>query len=252
MIEKHPTEESSTVCPSCKVPVNFNSDGEQLYQHYKACLLRKLADKQLAKKQRTKELIEAGVIEPKAVALVCQDCGKVFDAKHKLTRHVEDVHAMRFKFACEKCEYVTNVKQAMQKHERTHLRKDGLEIDEQNRSLYIYCHICAKRFTCPSFFKTHMRLKHQEGDIVFYSCDECDERFPAKSLVKKHKIVKHSDDPAYECDVCGYRGMGHELKAHKATHLAPKFPCNFCGKSLKSKASLDAHSRIHTGENPFM
>ena len=40
-------------------------------------------------------------------------------------------------------------------------------------------------------------------------------------------------------------------KVHEKVHEEPKFECSFCKKRVKTKETLEAHERYHTGEKPF-
>ena len=54
------------------------------------------------------------------------------------------------------------------------------------------------------------------------------------------------------CEHCDYiTDSNAKLKAHMRRHLDPEFKCSYCGKMLKTKKSLEAHEREHTGEKPF-
>ena len=84
-----------------------------------------------------------------------------------------------------------------------------------------------------------------------FRCEECNLSWKTRLGLHRHKIANHSTDPKYECHICGYRSLSADLKLHLATHEAPKLSCDVCGKLLRTKATLQAHMRIHTGANPY-
>ena len=86
-------------------------------------------------------------------------------------------------------------------------------------------------------------------DLVPAVCPDCGITFENLNRMQYHRRKEHN---SLHCEHCDYSCTNkHSLHLHSAKHFAPKFKCSYCEKMLKSKKSLLAHERDHTGERPF-
>ena len=56
-------------------------------------------------------------------------------------------------------------------------------------------------------------------------------------------LIQKQPEGGYKCIVCGHSNhVKRDLKRHAETHIeTPGYPCNFCGKQLKNRNSLNTH-----------
>lgn len=93
---------------------------------------------------------------------------------------------------------------------------------------------------------------------VRVDCPHCKKIYNKKSL-RRHIDRVHADivsdnKKLYECTICN-KNFNHEfnLKDHiKSMHeTKTEFICDTCGKSLKSRTSLQEHNKLHTDDRPY-
>ena len=131
-------------------------------------------------------------------------------------------------------------------HQRVHMREQGLSEAEAKTKLYHFCDVCGKKVSSRTNLDMHKRNMHNPIPVA---CPVCGVIFPNKPKMKRHYNKEH--DPK-QCELCEYKTINNaELKNHMKKHADPQFQCSFCEKKLKSKNSLEAHERDHTGERPF-
>ena len=136
-------------------------------------ILRSLLDKtnhHINKKQLNEENVQL------EGTFVCVKCNKKFGNKRNLTRHMDILHAGRFKFYCDQCKKgfsdSTNYKNHMNKHAGVLYR----------------CTVCTK-----TFYNQHSRDYHMSVHTGVYrlTCDMCGKGFNGKMKYDKH-ISQHS------------------------------------------------------------
>ena len=133
----------------------------------------------------------------------------------------------------------------MKAHKKMHMREDGFEVETTSKACY--CDICGKKMASPVVLANHKREVHNPVPVA---CSVCGIVFPSQSKLRTHYDKVHNPK---QCDYCEYKtGSTNALKNHMAKHAEPKFKCTYCGKMYKSKISLEAHERDHTGERPFV
>ena len=76
--------------------------------------------------------------------------------------------------------------------------------------------------------------------------------FTNRTNLRRHKARTHPKDTSKQCNICGYQAADNTgYIMHQRVHKEGEFICRFCAKAVKSKQTLMAHERSHTGENPF-
>ena len=145
----------------------------------------------------------------------CDDCGKEFNRKFNLERHIETVHLNMFK----------------KEHK---------------------CDICEKAFGRRDVLQRHVLLIHLSPKK--FKCQKCDMSFANKENLKRHFESNHHENRPHVCDQCG-KAFGHQctLRVHmENVHENVKpFKCGICDKSFGQKGHLDRHVKaIHENSRP--
>ena len=234
---------TAATCASCAEDVEFGANPDVFATHFLTCVNNKGRVRRLKAKERKQELLKAGKLA--ANSFQCEACGKTLKSKKELKDHTIVAHTKQYPYNCEHCDFRTVVKQSFQKHQLIHIRAET-----EDASLFVFCHICAKRFTDKGVLGTHIRNVHDKNYRI-RKCPECPEEFRSYPSYQRHIITKHSTDPKYQCPQCPFRGAPSDLRTHMEHHEPPKFKCGECGKALRTQNSLISHQRIHSGENPF-
>ena len=145
------------------------------------------------------------------------------------------------------------------------------------------CEICLKVISSSANLKTHMILKHAEGDEGNYKCLSCNKGFIrlcdlnnhkqghngsqrklnqhfkckcSRKFVSIEKLLRHQkihEEKPFACQSCGFRTSTNSLlDNHVKIHNEElSVECSFCDKKFRHKNSKVQHERVHTGEKPF-
>lgn len=231
-IKVHSGEDFVADCPSCKKELSFLENPKELDKHYKECYREK--QKSQNKKNSESALTKGGH--------QCSECGKICRSSTVLKMHLK-THTGDKSFQCEFCDFKTIYKVSMQFHHRRHLVDQGV-LEK------VICDLCGKEYRDKYNLRAHVQSVHEKSSVVH--CDQCERTFSCKKTLTTHKNRIHGESSEFFCRECGARsGSKYELETHMRTHRDPEFKCNYCGKMMKTAASLVSHERIHTGENPF-
>ncbi|XP_059088892.1 zinc finger protein 737-like [Tigriopus californicus] len=231
-IKVHTEESFEANCPSCKNDLSFAKNPKDLDKHYKECYREK--QKSQNKKNSESALTKGGN--------QCSECGKICRSSTVLKMHLK-THTGDKSFQCEFCDFKTIYKVSMQFHHRRHLVDQGV-LEK------VICDLCGKEYRDKYNLRAHVQSVHEKSSVVH--CDQCERTFSCKKTLTTHKNRIHGESSEFFCRECGARsGSKYELETHMRTHREPEFKCKFCGKMMKTSASLISHERIHTGENPF-
>uniref|UniRef100_A0A3B3DIS9 C2H2-type domain-containing protein n=1 Tax=Oryzias melastigma TaxID=30732 RepID=A0A3B3DIS9_ORYME len=141
--------------------------------------------------------------EPEKQEYKCETCGKVFQFRSRLLRHMI-IHTGVKPFSCHVCGKRFNQKSILIVHQRIHTGERPYS-----------CDVCGKRFNQKSILNVHKRIHTGERP---YCCETCGKTFTQKSILNGHKIIHTSERP-YSCKACGKSLRSHSsLSVHMKTH----------------------------------
>ena len=227
-------------CPCCNV-MSFQINCEKEFmKHYRLCY---------KKKCRSERSVHKKSYEQKKV-FKCSLCIKSFASRSTLKGH-EDWHKGLKPIKCKECNFATAFATSMYTHNKIHLREKGLEKTENDIPIVFKCEHCSKVFNTVNYLQEHTRRIH-ENKPDQRVCEQCGLVCTSRTNLRRHKARSHPTDSSRQCKTCGYMAADNSgLQIHLRVHEEPNFICRFCAKAVKSKQSLQAHERSHTGENPF-
>uniref|UniRef100_A0A8D8VYP7 Zinc finger protein 26 n=1 Tax=Cacopsylla melanoneura TaxID=428564 RepID=A0A8D8VYP7_9HEMI len=135
-------------------------------------------------------------------------------------------------------------------HLREHISKCQMEEAENNLELFLIVTESGARYECPicndltlgfDSFQTHLKTHAVNERTV---CKK-----PTESSLEKHVQLKH------KCEYCGKELASRASLQSHINHLHLNIKenvCSVCGKSFKDRYILRNHEQIHTGEKQFI
>ena len=173
---------------------------------------------------------EHGTGEVKMKDYPCIHCGKIFNQMGNWQRHVAAMHE-GVRLQCDQCPMLFKDKRALVHHSWTH------------GAPQFPCPQCDAAFRMPVNLDNHIKVEHEKGESIL-RCDQCDKEFATKGTLRIHKNHFHETGgtSAYPCHLCDKILKTLKLlKIHLKRH-EDCFPCDECGNTYKSQASMRAHS----------
>ncbi|XP_050073984.1 zinc finger protein 835-like [Anopheles maculipalpis] len=193
--------------------------------------------KQLNQHMRTVHGLESGTIK-------CQLCAKKFRSRVKLIEHKE-MHQNPERFRCGVCQ---EVHQNLEEH-----------MQNKHQEWEFACEECGKRFPFKNRLTAHMAKVHMKKDII---CEECNKPFTKFSIEKHKKTAHGGAGEMFHCKSCPKTFKTRvSLERHMEGHnnggeqpvgsAAATVICAICNSVLKGMYNLKAHmKRVHVEQTP--
>ena len=139
----------------------------------------------------------------------CEACGKIFEgpnAQRMLKSHIKNVHEGQRNQVCEVCGKNFQSKQDMTRHvDSVHLKKQIWKNIRKNYPegkkpiVERSCEFCEENFTHYQLLKLHVSAKHSK--LISFDCRKCNKTFPSKLGFYTHLKSNHEND-CYQCKIC--------------------------------------------------
>eukprot|EP01083_Nonionella_stella_P170915 582718_1 len=196
--------------------------------------------------------------QPPKAAFSCEYCGKKFNLKRYLIRHVVDVHGD----TCQSVKPERVLRQPVVTEPSAHsfygenissssyadMQSMSSSLAEQSR---FECNVCQKVLNCRDSLEQHILITHSSSKIS-YRCDICSSNFQCKRNLDAHVCIDSGAKP-FKCEICKKEfSRKCSLNQHAAIHSDIKpFQCDVCRRGFNQKVSLTGHMYIHSGIKPF-
>ncbi|KAK9877394.1 hypothetical protein WA026_017790 [Henosepilachna vigintioctopunctata] len=193
-------------------------------------------------------------------AFQCKKCNKTFDEMNAFHKHIME-HQEDKLFRCLICHAGFNIENNFKVHMALHGNSSQ-------------CPICEISFQRMASLKSHLAI-HQMEEL--HICSECSSEFESMASLKKH-IKTHISDVLDQhrdltCNICKVKfETSVALKDHISSHLKVKklvhngkctnknqmghkeykHKCSICSKTFPKLSLLERHTRIHSGERPYV
>lgn len=162
----------------------------------------------------------------------CPKCGKGFNQKYMLTKHLS-VHDTVRKYSCVICGKGFKSSSNFKQHQRIHAK---------DRTIFV-CDLCGSNFLSKVTLRHHLVGTHT--NIRNFLCSHCPKAFGSISTLRVHAIT-HIEFKKECCDQCGARFHNKDkLRRHvRGVHSEERqFGCPICGQRFKQRYNVNAHMR---------
>ena len=184
------------------------------------------------------EQIHAGIKYP------CEkeNCGKLFNTKKNLEKHIEVVHD-KVRAKCDLCDEDFPTTQSCKQH----------KADVHGFDAPFACTQCDKRFVLVGLLNQHTRLGHSKRARkrrVVHGCQPKEDKPVADTVEQEDGSKKYlCRHPGCSASFPSYAGL---VRHDKIAHKGRRVPCDECEKSFTDSATLKIHmAREHGLEKPF-
>jgi len=157
-------------------------------------------------------------------------CAQSFASIKSRKRHMNSVHTGNLAFECSLCSKAFRDKHDVERHARIH----------HSRYKKHACPVCSFKTTFRSSLLRHEKRMHRTpqfdrvGKII---CAVCRKTFTSEFSLRRHSTAHEAILIGFDCAICG----NVKLENHSCVFKCPK-----CEKTMRSKASLKAHVKLHS------
>ncbi|XP_072946841.1 uncharacterized protein [Epargyreus clarus] len=196
------------------------------------------------KSYRSHVVIHDGLTYP------CPVCGKLFQWKRNLSRHIRN-HREREVGAAHQCRECGK-SFASRDCYNNHMRLSKRHAPEAG---YVHaCHYCGKKFATKWCMVDHIDWDHLK--LIKYQCSVCFKAFKTAKIMVAHMNNIHEGknkkepDGEHLCDVCGRsyktvkRLKGHVWAMHTNRSQAKSFKCSLCPATFTWQTSIYKHVKM--------
>lgn len=171
-----------------------------------------------------------------AISHCCRVCGKSFDRKGFLLKHVEK-HSKEAECLCGMCGEHFESPDSLRQHLQTHR--------DSSRT----CNVCGKKFPSIRAQETHLRLHTGEKP---FSCHFCGKGFNQKGNMMTHLRTHRSPEKSFTCSVC-CKEFSHtnSLEQHMKDHDGQMPLSKVSEKGIPSRTKVGWHARSHKSDNQY-
>lgn len=170
--------------------------------------------------------------------------------KHKKSKNIDETINISLPIVCEPCGKEFNAMVSLRRHmSAAHHKKRKVTPYERARN----CRLCFEHFTKPTIRSTHEQTAHFDAIKKVYKCSECDFVDKLFGTVAAHRLTHNS----FACSICGIVKKSFNLwRYHHRRHTQKRKPtaglgnCVVCDKSFEFRKDLTIHERTQH-KNPL-
>lgn len=165
-------------------------------------------------------------------AAICHICGKYFQQKYGLIRHLQSVHERRRDFKCSFCKKGFSEKVGRDEHERIHTGEKPYR-----------CDLCDKAFRAKALLYIHKRYHFKSNESYLFQCMHCPKKFPFQSALTKH-MRTHTGERQYVCSQCA---RAFHCKTDLAKHTLHRHPHTTVDAAVTSTVAQENENTLRAG-----
>ncbi|KAH8311628.1 hypothetical protein KR044_007289 [Drosophila immigrans] len=174
---------------------------------------------------------------PKRVKQECSTCGRAFNSRYQLQKHITEEHSKTQSHVCPICGIIRRDEEYLELHMNVHEGKTEKQ-----------CRYCPKSFSRPVNTLRHMRM---HWDKKKYQCEKCGLRFSQDNLLYNHRLRHEAEENPIICSICNVsfksrKTFNHHTLIHKENR--PRHYCSVCPKSFTERYTLKMHMKTHDGD----
>jgi len=186
-------------------------------------------------------------LKPERVLLCCNKCEYRSFHKHALDRHTQAVHEKVKFYQCLRCDYKTGHSSALKRHES--------KVHDKSLQAQFSCEACEYQTVHKSALKRHIANVHQKDSQTNHQCSICDYRTTYEFALQRHYSTVHLKEGTFECSICEYSTVHkHALDRHvKMVHEKPAhLLCDICDYKSAHKSALRLHyATVHECKDTY-